>query len=440
MLKKILDFFHSPVHVEKLDISFGRYSDAYKTFEKYDSWNRSLELFEKGNYVQSYLEFFNYLLDDEEANVVYSLEEKNIKFKIYQGSKIITGYANAEEVVAEVRVAKINKMNIALGRKLMEMNYSLFYSCLSVSPNEMICMRFTTRTTDGFPGKLYHGLREIATTADQQDDILLDKFKNLEAIDDSHIRNLASQEKRAKYNFICTSIEKTLKYVKQLNSTEFEGAITYSLLNLIYKIDFFTVPEGTLVNELEEVQQIYLKQTSNTSQIEKNNELYKRIEKLLDISQEEMIKNFYATTSTFGISQAVQYEELSQFIQKHLQAAQLYIDKKHEEIVLIIFEYIASYALFNYGLPKPMRAFLTLYLSITNPHYMRDLGAKILYYSPKKDKLAKKAIIAKINEIIKQNSTVYTRLNFDTQALNFNKLSYFSKSYFSVLEKLDFRN
>jgi hypothetical protein len=440
MLKKILNIFHSPVQLEDLDISFGRYSDAYKTFEKYDSWNRSLELFEKGNYIQSYLEFFNYLLDDAEANVEYELKEGTIEFKIYQGSKTITGYANTEEVVAQVRVAKINKMNIALGRKLMEMNYSLFYGCLSISPEEMICMRFSTRTADGFPGKLYHGLREIATTADQQDDILLDEFKNLEGIDDSHIRNLPTSEKHAKYNFIHISIGKTLKYVKQLNPTEFEGAITYSLLNLIYKIDFFTAPEGTLLSKLEEIQQIYLKQSPAQSQIEKNNDLYKRIEKLLEIPKEEMLKNFYATKSTFGIAQAIQYEDLSNFIQKHLYAAQIYIDKKHDDIVLVIFEYMASYALFNYGLPKPMREVLTLYLSITNPHYMRNLGLKGAYHLPKKQKLIKKLINAKINSIVKQNSTIYAKLSFDTQALTFKNILLFSKSYFDVLAKLDFRN
>ena len=59
-------------------VSFGRYSDSYKDAKQYDSWDKALTLFEKEQYIASYLEFFNYLRDDFEENVIWKEEDGKI--------------------------------------------------------------------------------------------------------------------------------------------------------------------------------------------------------------------------------------------------------------------------------------------------------------------------------------------------------------------------
>ncbi|MEM8908722.1 MAG: hypothetical protein AAGD05_12815, partial [Bacteroidota bacterium] len=56
-------------------ISFGRYTDSYKTSEQYDAWDRALEKFEEEEYLEGYKAFFRYLRDEEVDNVRF-WEEK----------------------------------------------------------------------------------------------------------------------------------------------------------------------------------------------------------------------------------------------------------------------------------------------------------------------------------------------------------------------------
>ncbi len=46
------------------DIPFGRYTDAFKSDDQVAAWNRSIELFDKGEHLNAYGEFLVYLRDD----------------------------------------------------------------------------------------------------------------------------------------------------------------------------------------------------------------------------------------------------------------------------------------------------------------------------------------------------------------------------------------
>ena len=127
------------------NLSFGRYSDSYKTAEQYDSWDKSLGLFEKEQYLTSYLEFFTYLRDNFEDNVIWKEENGKIHFEIFQGSKKATGVADANKVTIEAKVAKTDTLNIGFMRRLLERNFSLRYSRFALDPdNNITCLLYTS--------------------------------------------------------------------------------------------------------------------------------------------------------------------------------------------------------------------------------------------------------------------------------------------------------
>ncbi|MEM1122707.1 MAG: hypothetical protein AAGJ18_19845, partial [Bacteroidota bacterium] len=72
-------------------ISFGRYSDSYKSKEQYEAWSAALQLFEKQEYLASFRAFFTYLQDKSVGNVTFSEHRGDIKFEVIQGSKKIVG-------------------------------------------------------------------------------------------------------------------------------------------------------------------------------------------------------------------------------------------------------------------------------------------------------------------------------------------------------------
>ena len=180
------------------DIRFGRYSDSYKSSENYDAWDLALDKFESEAYLDSYRQFFKYLRDEREDNVRYWEEKGGIQFELFQGSKKITGFANNKSLKAEAKVAKTQSLNVGFMRRLIEQNYSLKYSRFALDEKNNISIIFDTYTLDGSPYKLYYALKELATNADKQDDLLLDEFSMLEPVDTSHLEALTESEKEVK--------------------------------------------------------------------------------------------------------------------------------------------------------------------------------------------------------------------------------------------------
>src|SRR6185436_10282130 len=153
-------------------IFFGRYSDNNKPVEKVNRWTDADSLFKEKKYTESFDAFFEYLRDDSVDNVVHERNEAEGRFQLFQGSKIIRGTYNQELLHAEVSLAKMPQPNMPVMRRLLEMNFTLYYSRYAMN-EEKLCMRFDSDIETANPSKLYYGLKELATKADKQDDLLV---------------------------------------------------------------------------------------------------------------------------------------------------------------------------------------------------------------------------------------------------------------------------
>ncbi|WP_338813038.1 hypothetical protein V9L05_16995 [Bernardetia sp. Wsw4-3y2] len=453
LFKKIITAFVGQTDTnDGIDIRFGRYSDAHKTLEKYDSWARSTGFFEEKNYLQAYLEFFNYLLDDNESNLNYDTVQINkdgnvadfkIDFTLQQGSKIVRGFANSEEFVGEVKLVQVKgDLHVALGRRLMEMNYNLLYSGFSLDENGIIWIRFTTNTVDSFAGKLYNGLREIATRSDAQDDLLLNEFTNqLESIDDKHIEFLSEEHQQVKLRFLKKWIKEALDEIKKLNTERLASAISYMLLTLLYRIDYLLTPEGTITAILEDIHKVVF-YDQNRLPVQRNDYAIKEFEKLLALSDKELVSNFYETKATFGISKPAYGQDIKEIIEKQLQAASWFDKNEQQEFTPFVFEYIAGYCLFNYGLPRPTKEFLHLYFQIICPDYFEALGANHTFSEKKENQiiLQKNLVIKRIDFILETWEEMYPTITDKKTKIDYKDFTKFSFDYFSFVKELKITN
>ena len=451
LFKKIITAFVGQTDTnDGIKIRFGRYSDAHKTLEKYDSWARSTDFFEEKNYLQAYLEFFNYLLDDDESNLSYEAVQINkdgnvtdfkINFILQQGSKVVRGFANSEEFVGEVKLVKMkDSLHVALGRRLMEMNYNLLYSGFSLDEEGVIWIRFTTNTVDSFAGKLYSGLREIAIRSDAQDDLLLNEFINqLEAIDDKHIEYLSEDHQQVKLRFLKKWITETLTEIKKLNAEQLASAISYMLLTLLYRIDYLLTPEGTITAILEDIHKVVFYDT-NRLPIQRNLYAINQFERIVALSDTELLPNFYETKSTFGISKPAYQQDIKEIIEKQVQAASWFDKNNQEEFTPFVFEYIAGYCLFNYGLPRPTKEFLHLYFQIIHADFFEALDAKYTFANKDNTKngisLEKNLITKRINFVLKTWEEMYPKLTEKKPKLSYKDFTKFSFDYFSFIKEL----
>ncbi|HMQ47619.1 MAG TPA: hypothetical protein PKA00_05840 [Saprospiraceae bacterium] len=436
----LFDRLFSPKHNEINEpyISFGRYSDSYKETIRYDAWNRALEAFENENFLESYRQFFFYLKDEKEGNVKCWEENGLLRFELLQGSKKITGYANPQKLRAEAKVVKVENLNVGFMRRLMEQNFDLKYSRFSLDEDNNICIVFDTYVLDGSPYKLYYALKELAVKADKQDDLLMEEFQVLQAVDSTHLENLPDEEKKVKYDFIKAKIEEVMYEIDngKLNKLQYAGSFSFLLLDLIYRLDYLVKPEGYMMEALERMHRQYY-ENNGQPVVQKNELLCKSMRELAARPQEEFFKEMYRVKSTFGITHSVNHDRISSFIDAELYHIDWYMEHGHTQIALSIPGYIVGYCMFNYAVPKPDREYFHLYYQIMEPAYFNKLGFSPQYYDPGTGQFDKKGLIKAIKKIASDNKLSFPKLHPATGTLAFDNLAVFAKSYLLMVRNLD---
>jgi len=419
------------------DIKFGRYSDSYKSTEQYDYWDKALEKFEEKDYIESYLNFFDYLNDKKENNVVWSHENETINFEIYQGSKKIIGKATNNVFHATAKVVKTELLNIGFMRRLVENNFDLKYSKFALDDDNNIVIIFSTSSLDSSPYKLYFALKELATNADKQDDLLLDEFDSLKPLANQHIEEISASEKEVKFQFIQEKIGSVLKEIDagKLSPDKYPGATAYLLLDLCYRLDFLISSEGYITDLLERMQRKYFENDGKAT-AQKNLAMKKEFSKLLERPKEECFKEMYHVKATFGITSPVNLDKIVSFINGELGNMDWYHENNHEKVALAIPGYITGYCLFNYAVPKPIRELFLLYFQISEPKYFNQLGFTNLYWKDEKA-LDSKAIKRAFEHIHHSNKHNYAKFNINESAIDFTSFAMFSKTLLQQFQHFD---
>ncbi len=420
------------------DIRFGRYSDSYKEADNYQAWDQALEKFESENYLESYQAFFRYLRDEKENNVKWWPTGDGLQFELYQGSKLISGYADDKKLMAESKIAHSAELNVNFMRQLIERNFDLNYSRFALDDDNNLTILFDTYTLDGSPYKLYYALKEVATNADKQDDLLLEEFKVLKPVGSSHLLELPEAEKAVKYDYIQVETKKVLDDIDsgRLNVDQYPGGIAYLLLDLTYRLDYLTKPEGHTMEVLERIHRSYFaKDDKNTAQ--KNQALCKEFKKLLERPKEDFFKEMYRVTATFGITTPINHDRVVAVIDGELHNMDWYKDNGHKNVALAVPGYIVGFCLFNYAIPKPDRDLFHLYFQIVESGYFKKLGFIIDYYDSEKQSFNRRAIRRAIDRIVDENRAKYSKLSPSLSLLRYDSMPEFAKSYLTMVRNLD---
>lgn len=422
------------------DIPFGRFSDAYKSDEQQQAFDRSLEAFEQGEHLAAYRDFLSFLKDEEakEPNIVWEETDDEIRFELWQGSQHITGFANAEKVKAQSRVARANDLNVGFMRRLMEANFNLKFSRFALDEANNLCIKFDSRTVDGSPLKILHALRELAIHADKQDDLLLGEFANaLSPTEDRKLGDIAEPEKEAKYAYIHRAIEATFAEMDKgkPDPNTYPGTYAYLLLALAFKLDYLIKPEGFMMDLLEKVYAAYFTKNNLTAQV-KVQQIRREFQTLLDRPKVELFKEMYRTRSTFGANPAVPHGTLASFIGGELANMEWPIQQGYDALAFAVPQYVAGFTLFHQAPPKPDREFLHLFFQITESAFFRELGFHIPF-TDEAGRLQKAEILKGIKQIVDRNRIQYTRLRPDTNRLDFASPTLFGKSFLLMIKDLD---
>jgi hypothetical protein len=417
-------------------IYFGRYSDNNKTVEKTNRWTQADQLFKEKNFRESINHIFDYLRDDAVGNVTIEQEGSGQRFQIYQGSKIIRGTINNESIQAEVSLARMPTPNVPVMRRLLEMNFLLYYSRFALD-GDRLCMRFDSAIENASPSKLFYGLRELATKADKQDELIVSDFAALQSTDTEHVEEIPRSEKEVKFRYFQQWIQQTLALIAPLDPDKFSGGISFLLLGLIYRLDYMILPEGKLLNELESITSIYFIKDDKSAQ-QKNRDMAEALQKLLSKTAEEVFPSLYRYKSTFAIVAPQHYKTIADNIYNANQNIAWYRDNGHPEIARQISEYGISFCQYSYSLPRPLTELFHLMTQVNYPDYFSDLGFTNLYSNKTANSFETKKITERINAIIAKWQPKYPKLAFKTDTLKFDTIINFNHTFTSELEFLNF--
>jgi hypothetical protein len=417
------------------DITFGRYSDNNKPLAKVNRWTDADNLFKEKKYPESLDAFFEYLRDDKIQNVMYERNGAEGRFHFYQGSKIVRGSFDGEQLKAEVTLARMPQPSVPVMRRLLEMNFNLYYSRFAMD-NNRLCMRFDSDAETASPSKLYYGLKELATKADKQDDLLVQDFTILETTDSEHITPLSDYEKRVKYEFLQKWIQKSLDTISPLDADKFSGGIAYLLLALICRIDYLITPEGKLLHELEKIAGIYFKKDERPV-VEKNRDMIEEFKKIQAMPQEEVFKYLFRSRHTFAIVAPQQYKTIADNIHASNQNMLWYRDNNHPYIASQISEYGISYCQYSYSLPSAITELFHLLMMVNHADYFSALGYKAPLYDTASSRFDDREITKKIEFIQQKWKEKYPQMDFKIVNLRFDSLVNFNLTFTNELEFLN---
>jgi hypothetical protein len=436
MLDKIFSWSKKkPDEEVQPQIIFGRYSDNNKSVAKVEKWNAADNLFKEKKYYESISAFFEYLKDDELGNVTHTQDGSKGSFEFYQGSKIIRGHYDENLFEAEGLLASMPQPSVPVMRRLLEMNFTLYYSRYAIN-GDNISMLFDSDIQTANPSKLYYGLKELATKTDKQDDLLVQDFTSLKAIDIDHLQVIPEEEKEAKYRYFKKWIGETLALINGIDQDKYSGGIAYLLLALAYRIDYLVVPEGKLLLALEKIVEIYFRKDDRPV-TEKNQEMVDGYQKLLERPKEEFFPFLFRSKFTFSIVTPQNYKTIADAIYNANQNVGWYKDNKLPGIAAQISEYGLSYCQYSYSLPRPISEYFHLFMMINYGDFFRDIGFRDEYYNKETGEYNRELIFQRIEETEARWKEKYPELKFKTDKLKFDNEVAFNQSFTTEIEYLN---
>ncbi len=302
--------------------------------------------------------------------------------------------------------------------------------------NDRLCMKFDSDPEMASPSKLYYGLKELATKADKQDDLLVQDFATLETTDNDHITAIPDPEKEVKCQYFQKWIKETLEHINTLDADKFAGGISYMLLSLIYRIDYLIAPEGKLLSDLEKIGGIYFKKDERQV-VEKSRDMIEEFKKLQLLTNEEINKNLFRSKYTYSIVSPQPYKTIADCIHGANQNMVWYKDNNQPFIASQIIEYGIMYCQYSYSLPKVITELNHLYMMVNYPDYFTALGFNTVYYDVQKNKFDSNKIINEIKDIQYKWKEKYPLMDFKTNRLGFDNLVNFNQTFTTEMEFLN---
>lgn len=400
---------------------FGRHSDNNKSLERTRIWYQAEDLFKRKDYGNSLAHFFQYLQDEQAGNVILRPMPSGtgFEFELIQGSAQVIGRFDGSRIEAQVPLVRMVRPQTAVMRRLLDLNYDLYYSQGALDDEGNLYLIFRSALETASPQKMYFGLRELAVHADRMDDLLLSDFGELRAVPPKMTEPLPAAELEVKYRYFRQWIEETLEQVEKHNPDSMASGISYMLLGVIYRISFLIAPDGKLLADLESIQTRFWEDRETVSQVRRNRQLKTDLRRLLNLSPQEFSRSLYRSVATFSAVPPPNTAKLREIFMNAVRDAVWHKENKYEDIAVRIAEYAILYPHFIYSLASIQTELTQVLMSVWQPDYFRDLGLEHPFYKKEQGGIQAQRVAWSVEKILTPFLEKYPRIQWDHQQISY---------------------
>ncbi|MDA3947355.1 MAG: hypothetical protein PF439_11820 [Helicobacteraceae bacterium] len=437
------DWFYRLLHYKKTSEpilhDFGRDINARINPQEHQLFNQAVEAFREGKKVEAFeyylrsLENFNAGVSNENVRIHY--EEEALHFVLYQGTAVVHGVITDKTFQANTVITSKALMNVAVKRHILERNELLTYVCY-YTHSDFLELKLYLDNTTMTPQKIFYPLRELALNADYEKEYLHYHFKQERLTEVEHLQKIDENELRIKYDAMQKWIEECQEELTQLPANDNISTVSFTLLRLLFQIDYLLVPHKDMMQEIFEKVNSYFTDDERLVD-QKNDELLVCIQTLQKLEFTAFSSQFYKAHYTFSPMEHTTSEELNQFIEGSLEKYRWFRQHRYDHVASTINRYIPLYILYNYGLHPSYRTLVHLLVEIQNSDFFVSLGYKPLYHTESK-RFEKDAIVKGIDAAIRPYKEQFTHLKAFGKTLDYTTLEEFSHSFFLHLKNLNY--
>jgi len=431
--------FHHQHNIDVMRHQFGRGINAQVNPDEPQLFDQAVEDFLEDRTLEAFEAYLrsleNYTQGQPNKNILLTKSDGILTFTLYQGCAVIQGKVTQKNFSAYAIITKRAFMDVATKRHLLERNNELTYVAYALHQDKLI-LKLSLDNTTMTPQKIFYPLRELALNADYEKEYLPYHFQKHPLIEVDHLQELDVNELRIKYDAMQQWLKDTQKELTHLPSNDNTSMVSFTLLSLIFQIDYLLVPHGDIMQEIFEKVNSFFTDDERLHE-QKNDELLQFVKKLQAMDFETFRSHFYKAKQTFSPTEHTTSEELNLFIEATLEKYRWFKHHRYTHAASTINRYIPLYLLYNYGLHPSYRLLLHLLIEVQNSTFFVALGYQALYDEQQK-KFNRSAIITAIEEAIEPYQKQFSNLTPFGEALNYTTIDEFSHSYFLNLKNLDY--
>lgn len=337
-----------------------------------EDFEKSVDLYNQGEYLQAFHCLLNYLNPDFRAK--YGNPE-GTEFHIPHGSILVHIYVKEDAFRINADFLTLpEKGRVAMLRQVADLNINRLMLPRFVKDGDSLRMEYSCPLSQSHPHKMYFVLQNICHIGDKYDDEFCTKFGATRCYEPK-ITPYPQEEVDRIYEGLQKLGRETLEVIKEYDADRKYGYSWNVLDTTFYQISYFARPQGQLLNDLDKAVDDMDAELPTAEVVAKGKAF---LEKLLALSKEELATDLYFVDTLVSTKRRSSLKNVQEnFISVYKEATEAIQTENYERSAVRLL-YIFYEAYFYNDMQDDINVIISRALSKASGRSMED-ASEVLY-------------------------------------------------------------